>query len=166
MAALNEAYRVLRHPGRRAAYDAELAARNQRHSTTRPTYPPAKAPLVRVEDRSPARYPWKFVIGGAVVGGAFVLAAAALTKPSDPPRPDNVLEPGSCVVIEANDDAREVTCAGTADDLVVDRVVPLQDGRCPVGLSAYRDRQGMGYACVERRGPDTTSERAANLRSP
>ena len=156
MAALNEAYRVLRHPGRRAAYDAELAARNQRLVTTRPTYPPAKAPLVPVEDRSPARYPWKFVIGGAAVVGALVLAAAALTKPSDPPRPDNVLEPGSCVVIEANDDAREVTCAGTADDLVVDRVVPLQDGRCPVGLSAYRDRQGMGYACVERRGAVTT----------
>ena len=35
--------------------------------------------------------------------------------------PDNVLEPGSCVAIEANDDAREVICAGTADDLVVDR---------------------------------------------
>ena len=101
---------------------------------------------------------------GAVVGGAFVLAAAALTKPSDPPRPDNVLEPGSCVVIEANGDAREVTCAGTADDLVVDRVVPL-DGRAPSGLSAYRDRQGMGYrlrrraaARTQRRSPLLTCE--------
>ena len=90
------------------------------------------------------------------MGGTFVVVAAALTKPSDPPRPDNVLEPGSCVVIEANEAAREVTCTGTADDLVVDQLVPLQDGRCPIGLSAYRDRQGMGYACVERRGPDTT----------
>ena len=105
------------------------------------------------------------MIGGAVVGAAVVLGAAALTEPAQPPRPDNVLEPGSCVVIEANDDAREVTCAGNADDLVVVRLVPL-DGRCPVGLSAHRDRQGMGIACVERRGPATTSGAAANLRSP
>jgi hypothetical protein len=156
MAAVNEAYRVLSHPGRRAAYDAELTARVERRAAPgRAAYPPVTPPPVRVDDRTPARYPWKLVIGGAVVGGAFVLGAAALTKPSDPPRPDNVLEPGSCVVIEVNDDAREVNCAGTPGDLVVDRVVPL-DGVCPAGFSAYRDRQGMGYACVVRRGPDTT----------
>ena len=157
MAALNEAYRVLRHPGRRAVYDAELTAvAARRAAPRRPVYPPATAPLVRVDERGPARYPWKFVVAGAVVGGALVIAAAALTKPSEPAPPDNVLEPGSCVVIEANADAREVTCAGTAEDLVVDQVVPLDDGVCPVGLSAYRDRQGMGYACVARRGPTTT----------
>ena len=93
----------------------------------------------------------------AGIGAAVVLAAAALSDEPPPPRLDNVLEPGSCVAIEANEDAREVTCAGDADDLVVDRVVPL-DGVCPVGLSAYRDRQGLGYACVTRRGPDTTAE--------
>jgi hypothetical protein len=113
--------------------------------------------LRRVEDRGPARYPWKLVLVSAGVGAAVVLAAAALTEEAPPRRPDNVLEPGSCVAIEANEDAREVTCTGAADDLVVDVVVPL-DGVCPVGLSAYRDRQGLGYACVSRRGPDATSE--------
>jgi hypothetical protein len=158
MAAVNEAYRVLRHPGRRAAYDAELAALVRRAAAPhRPRRPPAKAPLLRVEDRGPARYPWKLVAVSAGIGAAVVLAAAALTNPQSPPRPDNVLEPGSCVAIEANDDAREVTCSGETDDLVVDRVVPL-DGVCPAGLSAYRDRQGLGYACVSRRGPDTTLE--------
>ena len=93
----------------------------------------------------------------AGIGAAVVLAAAALSDEPPPPRLDNVLEQGSCVAIEANEDAREVRCAGDADDLVVDRVVPL-DGVCPVGLSAYRDRQGLGYACVTRRGPDTTAE--------
>ena len=166
MAAVNEAYRVLRHPGRRAAYDAGLATVAQRRATSpRPSSPPAKARLVRVEDRSVARYPWKLVVGAAVVGAAVVLGAAALTDPPPPERPDNLLEPGSCVAIEANDDAREVTCAGSAEDLVVERLVPL-DGACPVGLSAYRDRQGMGYACVERRGPATTGGRAASLRCP
>lgn len=157
MAALNEAYRVLRHPGRRTSYDAELAAQAERRAAPRhPAYPPAKTPLVRVDERSPARYPWRFVVVGAIVGAVVVIAAAALTKPSEPSPPDNVLEPGSCVVIEANADAREVTCAGTADDLVVHEVVSLDGGVCPVGLSAHRDRQGMGYACVVRRGPTTT----------
>ncbi len=158
MAAVNEAYRVLRNPGRRAAYDAELAARVRRAPTThRPSRPTGKVPLRRVEDRGAARYPWKLVAVSAVIGAAVVLAAAALTDEQPPPRPDNLLEPGSCVAIEANQDAREVTCSGDADDLVVDRVVPL-DGVCPVGLSAYRDRQGLGYACVTRRGPETTSD--------
>jgi hypothetical protein len=169
MAALNEAYRVLRHPGRRASYDAELARMVHGRATPRrpgsPASPPAKTPLVRADDGGAARFPWKLVVGASVVGTAVVLAAAALTEPDPPARPDNVLEPGSCVAIEANADAREITCAGTAGDLVVEQVVPL-DGACPVGLSAYRDRQGLGYACVMRRGPDTTSEGAASLRSP
>jgi hypothetical protein len=161
MAAVNEAYRVLRHPGRRAAYDAELASRALRRAAApRPSGPPAKAPLVRVSDGGAARYPWRLVVVGSVVGAAVVLAAAALTEPESPARPDNLLEPGSCVAIEANGDAREITCAGRSDDLVVERLVPL-DGACPVGLSAYRDSQGMGYACVERRGPATTTERSA-----
>jgi hypothetical protein len=138
-----------------------LSARVQR--TSRPerrSQPPAKMPLRGVEDRRPARYPWKLVALSAVLGAAVVLAATSLTDEPPAPRIDNVLEPGSCVAIEANEDAREVTCAGAADDLVVDRVVPL-DGVCPVGLSAYRDRQGLGYACVTRRGPETTSDGAS-----
>jgi hypothetical protein len=158
MAAVNEAYRVLRHPGRRAAYDTQLAAGARRVAApSRPSRPTGPAPLRRVEDRGPARYPWKLVIVSAGLGAAVVLAAAALSDEPSPPRPDNVLEPGSCVAIEANEDAREVMCAGAAADLVVDVVVPL-DGICPAGLSAYRDRQGLGYACVSRRGPDTTAE--------
>jgi hypothetical protein len=155
MAALNEAYRVLRNPARRAAYDAELTVREgfSRTSAARTTVqraaPPARPPLVITDDHRPARYPWKLVVAGSVLGAAVVLGAAALSEPSEPPRPDNLLEPGSCVAIEANNDAREVTCAGTGNELVVRQLVPL-DGVCPAGLAAYRDRQGMGYACVSR----------------
>jgi molecular chaperone DnaJ len=163
MAAVNEAYRVLRDPGRRALYDSELASRNERFATTQPNQPPARPPLVRMPDPGRARYPWKLVIGGAVVGAALVLAAAALYEPSPPPPPDNVLQPESCVAIEANGDAREVTCSGGADALVVAEIVPL-DGVCPPGLSAHRDRQGMGFACVRPPAPAPSTEPAASLR--
>jgi molecular chaperone DnaJ len=165
MAAVNESYRVLRDPGRRALYDSELAGRSQRVTATQPEPQRAPSPYVRVPDPGPARYPWKLVIGGAIVGAAVVIGAAALYEPSPPPPPDNVLESGSCVVIEANGDAREVTCSGGDDDLVVAELVPL-DGVCPPGVSAHRDRQGMGFACVRPPASTPPSEPAASLRVP
>jgi molecular chaperone DnaJ len=166
MAAVNEAYRVLSDPGRRALYDSELAGPRQRTSTPRPPPQPATAPVpVQLGDDGPARYPWKLALVGAVIGVAAVLGLAALSGPDSPPPVDNVLEPGACVVIEANDDAREVACTGTDDDLVVERLVGL-DEVCPAGLSAHRDRQGMGFACITPRAPATSAGRAASLRSP
>lgn len=104
------------------------------------------APVRQLLDRTPARYPWKLVGGMAAVGAAVVLAGAALYEPAAPKAPDNLLEPGSCVAVELNNDVREVNCDG-ADDLIVRELLPM-DGTCPQGLSAYRDRQGRGVACV------------------
>ncbi len=153
MAELNEAYRVLRDPVRRSRYDADLRRRiastartaNNPSSTTiyAPVNPDASR---RALDRTPARYPWKLVGGMAAVGAVIVLAGTALYEPAGPEVPDNVLRPGSCVTVEMNNDVREVTCEG-AGDLIVRELIPL-DRTCPQGLSAYRDRQGMGVACV------------------
>ena len=53
---VNEAYRVLRHPGRRAAYDAELAARAERRATPRRTaYPPAQGAARRASTTAARR---------------------------------------------------------------------------------------------------------------
>jgi curved DNA-binding protein CbpA len=118
MAAINEAYRVLGDPGRRAVYDAELrgastvtATAGEAPSASRTVTPPAPS--------TPARYPWKLALGMAAVGATVVLVGAALYEPGRDPPPDNILVPGSCVTLEDNGDAREVNCTGGEDDLVV-----------------------------------------------
>jgi DnaJ-class molecular chaperone len=150
MPAINEAYRVLGDRTRRSAYDDELrrwgsaarpaSAARAATSATRPGAPPV--------DTAPARYPWKLVAGMAAVGAGVVITGAALYEPAAPDGPDNVLQRGSCVEVELNNDVHEVTCDGD-DDLVVQTIVPF-DSSCPAGLSAYRDRQGTGMACVAR----------------
>jgi molecular chaperone DnaJ len=150
MPAINEAYRVLGDPGRRAVYDADLRRLGSAAQPAARPAPRAGPTTVhaRTVDATPARFPWKLVAGMAAVGAAVVIAGAALYEPAPPDGPDNVLQPGSCVELESNNDVREVTCDGD-DDLVVQTIVPF-DTSCPSGLSAYRDRQGMGIACVSR----------------
>lgn len=147
MAAINEAYRVLGEPARRAVYDAarrgtgSAAVGGRAGVRTVPvsTTPPPVLPE--------ARYPWKLVIGMFLVGATVVLIGAALYEPKEPGPPDNLLVPGSCVSIEANGDAREVNCTGAPGELVV-AVLVAMDERCPDGAAGYRDRQGRGLACV------------------
>ncbi len=150
MAAINEAYRVLGEPARRAVYDATLrgtgsaAAMSPRpaYSTaTRTTTAPARAPL------PPARYPWKLVLVMFLLGSAVVLIGAIIYRPKAPAPPDNLLVPGSCVTIEPNGDAREINCTETAGELVVVSLIGY-DQRCPTGSEGHRDRQGRGQACV------------------
>ena len=144
MAAVNEAYRVLGDPARRVAYDQSLrdpAATTATYRPGSPTSPPPPA-----EALAPARVPWKLMAWMFVVGAAVVLLGAALFEPADPPGPDGVLQPGSCVRIEINNIAREVECSGD-DELVVERLV-TRDALCPVGTAKYPDSQGLGAACI------------------
>jgi hypothetical protein len=145
MAAINEAYRVLADPGRRAVYD--------RGTTSVPSAGPG-APTPRVHDvrpstlpdLAPARIPWRLMGGIVVVGSAAVLLGAIFVDPPADAPPDGLLRSGSCVTIEPNGDAREVACTGEGD-LVVEQLVPI-DARCPGGTEPHRDRQGLGIACV------------------
>ena len=151
MAAINEAYRVLRDPTTRSRYDADLRLGRSAvgvSTTTRPrtTRPPMFTP--HPMDTTPAHYPWKLVAAMAAVGACVVLIGAALYEPAEPARLDNLLGVGSCVEIESNNDVREASCDG-ANDLVVHTIVDF-DQACPTGLSAHRDRQGMGIACIAR----------------
>jgi DnaJ domain len=147
MAEINEAYRVLGDPGRRAVYDAGLRGTSTVTATSAggaASAPPTASPPA---PSTPPRYPWKLALGMAAVGATVVLVGAALYEPGRDPPPDNILVPGSCVTIEGNGDAREVNCTGGEEDLVVVTLVTA-DERCPEGLPAYRDRQGLGMACV------------------
>ncbi len=149
MAAINEAYRVLGEPSRRAVYDAALRGTGSAAAPSPPPAPTVAAPsaVPPREPLPPARYPWKLVLAMFLLGTAVVLIGAALYHPKEPAPPDNLLEPGSCVTIEPNGDAREINCTGASGELVVAGLIGM-DERCPPGTEGHRDRQGRGLACL------------------
>ena len=74
-----------------------------------------QSPYVAPEPLPPSNFPWRFLAGLAVVGIAIVLLGVFTYQPSKPGPPDNVLQPGSCVVIQDNGDAAEVNCDSDHD---------------------------------------------------
>ena len=156
MASVNEAYRVLAEPRRRALYDRTL-------SEPRSAPQPTAADTVSADDRpadlathrrvsrlspsGPARVPWKLMAVAAVLGSALVLITASFNDPPSEEPPDGIIRAGSCVVIEANGDAREVACTKTPADIVVSLLLPT-GATCPAELAAHRDRLGLGTACI------------------
>ena len=153
MASINEAYRVLSDPGRRLDYDRTLRAQP---GPARPSVPSSPSPRPSSGHTSataafmePPRFPWRFALAVFVVGTVGILVVGALTQPGEPAPVDNVLRAGDCVVIEpATAVVSEVRC-DDIHDAVVERLIPF-DTRCPTDLEAFRDRQGMGVACVRR----------------
>lgn len=100
----------------------------------------------------PPRFPWRFVLALTLLGITGILLIGALSGSPPPPAIDNVLQVGSCVELdETVGEVAEVAC--TADHAaVVEALVPF-DARCGQGLEAFRDRQGLGIACVRRVEP-------------
>ena len=155
MAEINEAYRVLNDPARRAVYDASLRGGPTRGPAAPPSSEPSEssagaAPTMPTfpSHLGPARFPWRSVSFFAVLAIIGVVVLAQFTEPSEPQGPDGIIQIGSCVTIEPNGDAREVLCTDDPTvDLKVEAFVPFSDS-CPGGTVAHRDRQGMGIACV------------------
>ena len=150
MSALNESYRVLSDPGRRAMYDRSLrgpsvSTDDREPDEWVPPPPPHRdTPLI---PPGPARFPWKLMAVAAAIGSVAVVVGAAFNDPPSEETPDGILRVGSCVMIESNGDAREIACTGE-DDVVVELLLPT-GAECPVGLAAHRDRLGLGTACIE-----------------
>jgi molecular chaperone DnaJ len=128
---------VLSRSDRRREYDKTLSI-GQGVSDVQP---------VRVQVYEPARFPWKFVLLFIVCGSLVVLVLSLFSSPQPPGAPDNVLQGGSCVNIDAGGDAFEVNC-DKPHMAVVERLVPF-DAVCPMDTELHRDRQGMGNACVK-----------------
>ncbi|MFN5603947.1 MAG: J domain-containing protein [Actinomycetes bacterium] len=153
MAAVNEAWRVLSDPVARARYDADLgggtdpARRDATSGSTHgvPTVQPRRDPFARYQN--PPRFPWRFILILIGVATVAILGIGALTDPAEPTPSHHVIRVGSCVSIDAGRlEVDEADCGGPYDG-VVEQVVPF-DATCPYDLMGYRDRQGMGVACV------------------
>lgn len=157
MAAVNEAWRVLSDPTRRRDYDLTLAqpavateyVASARSGGTTATYvEPRHNPLARYQD--PPRIPWRFM-GVLLLGGIAMVVLGVLTAGDPVPRKvDNVLNPGDCVMIEANGDVAERLCSEPHDGTV--EVLLTTEPGCPDGTEPHRDRQGMGTVCVRPAG--------------
>jgi molecular chaperone DnaJ len=139
--AITEAWSTLSEPGRRALYDSSLVNPNRSVETRSSVYE-------QVPAFAPARFPWRFVLSLIVLGAAGVLILNAISQPAAPVGPDGLLTGGSCVSIDATQAAVEVDCAGPHDG-VVQQLIGF-DMTCPTDTEPYRDRQGMGVACVVR----------------
>jgi len=167
MADVNEAYRVLGDPGRRAVYDASLRGTgsavppSDRSRSSNGGQHAAAYQAGGFEDAitavhpshvGPARVPWRMLLFCGLLAIVGVVVLAQFNQPGDPAPPDGILRIGDCVAIEANGDAREVHCIGNTadpspDDLVVVAFIPF-DATCPGLTEPHRDRQGMGVACI------------------
>ena len=147
MPEINEAYRVLSDPGRRAVYDAGRR--------TGPAAPPRQQPAdtpaapMHPSHLAPARIPWRSLLVVGIVAIIGIVVLAQFTEPGEPLGPDGILRVGDCIEVERENFAREVTCTGDATvDLRVAAFVAF-DAPCPGSTARYQDRQGMGVACVD-----------------
>ena len=88
-----------------------------------------------------------------LLGTTVVLVGAALYRPKEPGPPDNLLEPGSCVTIEPNGDAREANCTSVPGELVVSALIGM-DELCPAGPRAIATGKDVAKPACRRRYRD------------
>ena len=146
MAAVNRAWEMLSDPARRRAHDQRAAERvtGAATSSRRPDVDIDSAPVAPLP---PSRFPWRFLLFLAAVGSVAVLTAHARTTPPVRDVPDQLLTPGSCVEVTEMEMVVEVRCDGPHDGVV--RQFVAIDRTCPQDTDTFRDRQGMGRACVD-----------------
>ncbi len=136
LAPINEAWRVLGDPASRRAYDRSLAGEAGPSTAQERSSTPTIAPP------PPSSFPWRFLAVMTAVGIGIVMLGVFTYEPSPPGPPDNVLESGSCVVIEDNGDASEVNCENDHDGVVARA---RRDHRSVQGL-----RPARAQACRRR----------------
>ena len=155
MPMINEAYRVLSDPGRRAVYDAErrggssvrpASARSEVTDDVEPAGYSYQYP------DGPARVPWRSLLFFSAIATIAIVVLAQFENPGEPGTPDNLLRVGECVEMQqVGNAANEITCTGNGDLVVTD--VLRRKGICPDGTESTPDRQGMVGVCLEQEPP-------------
>lgn len=147
MAELNEAWRVLSDPARRARYDAGLRAGTPVPDDLADDGTGGAPEHGAVRGSGRRRFPVFTVLALVIVAVLFVGSAYARRDPAAPvpSAVDGVIEPGSCVQILPGDLVEEVPCsgprAGTASAVLQPASV------CPSPTGAFIDRR-LRTVCV------------------
>ena len=137
MAEIAQAWQVLSDTRMRARYDEALRQ---------------GAPVVETHVEVPpvierGVFPWRMVGSLIGIGIVVIVLVNIFSDPATPLGPDGLISGGSCVVIDANQLANEVSC--DQQHYGVARSLIGFDMTCPTDTQPFRDRQGMGIACVD-----------------
>ena len=151
-AAVTAAWEVLGDPERRREYDQALIVRDAENLERNFKRANVDDLVVDYEPEFPqvivrASFPWKFMLVSVVVGVILVLFLHSSATTEDLQRPDSLIQSGSCVMIDLTEAVYEVSCDAPNDGVV--RQLIGFDRTCPSDTFGYRDRQGMGIACLE-----------------
>ena len=156
LAAVSEAWNVLGNTTSRRLYDESLTAKSRYRQALNPKKqntvefadefadePEFEVPLVVVR----AKIPWRFMLSLVAVGALLIMFLQSTASPSIPQGPDSLIQSGSCVAFDSTQAVYEVSCDGPNDGVV--RQLIGFDKTCSSDTFGYRDRQGMGIACLE-----------------
>jgi molecular chaperone DnaJ len=146
MADINNAWSVLSDPVARFNYDRQQHVSPDDKHVERDEKTRAND-VAQVMKMGPVRIPWRGFLLFSLLGVAAVLTLHAFSKPTGPVQPDLLLVAGSCVDIDREQFATEVSCDGPHDASV--RQLVAFDRECPSDTVGHLDRQGMGKACVD-----------------
>ena len=146
MAEVNHAWSVLSDPVSRREYDMLQRVGSAATGSAVPPSRDGVRGMSRPAQIVPPRFPWRAMLIVAAVAAVVILVAHAFTEPAQPGVPDQLIQVGSCVQIDRESYAVEVSCAGPHTAVV--EVFVAFDQTCPAETLAHLDRQGMGKACV------------------
>ena len=160
LAAVSQAWSVLGNTTSRRLYDESLSAKSKYRQAPNPKKSKVnenfddfaddfidetdfEAPRVIVR----AKGPWRFLLSLVAVGALLILILHSTSSPSIQQGPDSLIQSGSCVAFDSSQAVYEVSCDGPHDGVV--RQLIGFDRTCSSDTFGYRDRQGMGIACLE-----------------
>jgi len=160
LAAVSQAWSVLGNTTSRRLYDESLSVKSKNRQASNPKkstinenfedladdfVDQADFEVPRVIVR--AKVPWRFLLSLVAFGALLILILHSSSSPSIQQGPDSLIQSGSCVAFDLTQAVYEVSCDGPHDGVV--RQLIGFDRTCSSDTFGYRDRQGMGIACLE-----------------